>query len=539
MFRLLDRYLIADLLRVIGLTTAVLVTVIAFGATIKPLASGLLAPGDILRYVILAIVPMLQFALPFAAGFGATIVLHRMTSENEILAVSAAGVSYRRFLQPILGLGIVLSLVLLLLVQVVIPRFWVMMQQTIAEDATRMFVASLERGEAFRIGDLQIYADTYRIESTPGASGAEVRISLSKLAAIEEDDSGRLAQSMTARIALVDFYRVGDDRFMKLIGADVTRFDRESGVLASFPRAETGAIPIPNTFEESPKFMSLGELLRLRSDPEKYYEVREARDELAAALSWQSMWQALNDELAMNGELVLMRGDIRYRVQATGISRGRLLPREGETLISVEETRSGGRARTIDARVATIEVNDPGAFGGELEFVLLLRDLTIHEGNEADPPYQREQLDLTGLTSVLDAPRQSFQEMEIDDLFALSEAHMETSTDVARAVGGLQHELQSLSMEILARISQRCALAVTGMLLLLLGSVLAMALRNSLPLVIYLWAFLPSIIAILLISGGEQMIRDDSVIGGSLVLWSGNGILLVLIATTYLRLSRN
>ena len=35
----LYRYILKDLLRVIGLTTLILVTVIAFGATIKPLAN--------------------------------------------------------------------------------------------------------------------------------------------------------------------------------------------------------------------------------------------------------------------------------------------------------------------------------------------------------------------------------------------------------------------------------------------------------------------------------------------------------------------
>lgn len=537
MIRLLDRYLIGDLLRVIGLTTAVLVTVIAFGATIKPLASGLLAPGDILQYVLLAIVPMLQFAVPFAAGFGATIVLQRMTAENEVLAVSAGGVSYPRFLRPVLGLGVALSILLLVLVQVVIPRFWVMMQETVAEDATRLFVASLERGEAFRIGDLQIYADAYRIESNPAETGADVRISLSKLAAIEEDASGRLAQSMTARIALVDFYRVGDQSFMKLIGADVSRFDRETGVLASSPRAETSAIPIPNTFRESPKFMSLWALLELRTEPERYYKVSEAHDNLVAALSWQAMWQALNERLETTGRLVLTRDDTSYVVHAAGISRGRLLPPTGE-LVRIEETRPTGRSRTLRAESATIEVNDQGALQEGLTFRLALRELEIDDAG-SDPPYQREQIDITGLDVAEINAAEAYESMKPRDLLALAAPLRSESSDVERTAARLEHQLDSLSREIYARISQRTALAVTGLLLLMLGSVLAMTLRNSLPLVIYLWAFLPSIADILLISGGEQMIRDGSVWGGTVVLWSGNGVMTMLIAMTFFRLARN
>src|SRR5436189_4191181 len=108
---LLYRYILRDLLRVVGLTASVLVTVIAFGATIKPLANDtLLDAAQTAKYMGLAIVPMLQFALPFAAGFAATITLHRMTNDNEILAMSASGISYRRIMVPLIGLGVALTL---------------------------------------------------------------------------------------------------------------------------------------------------------------------------------------------------------------------------------------------------------------------------------------------------------------------------------------------------------------------------------------------------------------------------------------------
>ena len=71
---LLYRYVLRDLLRVMLLTTAVLVTVIAFGAAIKPLTNDqLLTAAQAAKYIGLAIVPMLQFALPFSAGFAATL----------------------------------------------------------------------------------------------------------------------------------------------------------------------------------------------------------------------------------------------------------------------------------------------------------------------------------------------------------------------------------------------------------------------------------------------------------------------------------
>ena len=79
---ILWRHLLSELLKVLLLTASVIVVVVAFGAAIKPLADNALGPGSVLKYVALATVPMMQFALPFAAGFAATIVLHRFASDT-------------------------------------------------------------------------------------------------------------------------------------------------------------------------------------------------------------------------------------------------------------------------------------------------------------------------------------------------------------------------------------------------------------------------------------------------------------------------
>ncbi|MFZ9882462.1 MAG: LptF/LptG family permease, partial [Phycisphaerales bacterium] len=122
--RILFRHIVADLCRIMLLTAAVLVSVIAFGAAIRPIMQNLLGADDVLQYVGLASVPMLQFALPFAGAFAGTIVYARLAADNEILAMSAAGLSYRKVLLPAAALGVVLLLGMAVLVDVGVPRFW-------------------------------------------------------------------------------------------------------------------------------------------------------------------------------------------------------------------------------------------------------------------------------------------------------------------------------------------------------------------------------------------------------------------------------
>jgi hypothetical protein len=76
-------------------------------------------------------------------------------------------------------------------------------------------------------------------------------------------------------------------------------------------------------------------------------------------------------------------------------------------------------------------------------------------------------------------------------------------------------------------------------LLLILGSVLAVLMRNSPPLTVYVFAFIPAILDIVLISGGEQLLRREPDFWGYLLIWSGNLILGGTCLVAWSRLRRN
>src|SRR6185295_10462720 len=81
-----------EMWKLLLLTAAVLVTVISFAATVRLTAEGRLGPLDTIKYMFLAMPPMLQYALPFASGFGATLAYHRMSQDNELTAAAGSGI---------------------------------------------------------------------------------------------------------------------------------------------------------------------------------------------------------------------------------------------------------------------------------------------------------------------------------------------------------------------------------------------------------------------------------------------------------------
>lgn len=225
----------AELLRVLLFTTTVIVVVIAFGAAIKPLADSSLGSGSVVKYVALAMIPMLQFALPFSSGFAATLVLHRFAADNELVAMSTSGIRYRTIFAPVLAVGLALLIVMFILLHTIVPRFWGRMQNMLAQDATSIFLASVSRGEALEVGQVSIYADTATVDPTPPDNGAEQRLLLQGVAAIQKNGAGEQVSEFTSEFATVDVHRGREGVIMKLAMTNGSGFNAAEGTVILFP----------------------------------------------------------------------------------------------------------------------------------------------------------------------------------------------------------------------------------------------------------------------------------------------------------------
>jgi lipopolysaccharide export LptBFGC system permease protein LptF len=537
--RLLYRYMITDLLRVGLLTTLILVTVIAFGATIKPLASDtLLTAGQTVKYMLLATVPMLQFALPFAAGFAGTMSLHRMAADNEIIAAAASGLSYRRLLMPVFVLGLLLMLVMAGLTQEVIPRFWGVLERAVRKDVTAVFQASLERGDPFSVGDLQIYADRPIIDNDPANTDADTRMVLVRVAVARLDDDGRVDEDVTANKAVIDIYRRPGATYLKMVLTDVVGYQPDSGTLASTTQIGPITRVIPDVLRDDPRRMTRTQLLALRANPDAYAGVMERKQRLARDLANVFLYAQIDERLRERGEIELVtNGSLgrRYIVRADDLSGARFRTDDGRPVEVIQFEQRGARFRML---AETARLHRHGSLS-ESMFDLELQDLQVTDLDDPATPVARKRVPLMNVSFVNVEPVDP-SELSSEELLRMA-AGLEgrDAGRVANTAQGLQRRIDELQREITARLIKRYALSVTATLLLLLGATMAMWLRDSMPLTIYLLAFLPSVLNLILISSGDHVIRDNSTIGGLGVMWSGNIVLTVLIVVAYVRLARN
>jgi lipopolysaccharide export LptBFGC system permease protein LptF len=536
----LYRYLLRDLLRVVGLTTVVLVSVIAFGAVIKPLADDqILGPLQVITYVGLAIVPMLQFALPFAAGFAATITFHRLTSDNEIIAMAAAGLSYRRVILPVVMLGALLTVMMVGLTQWVIPKFWGLMEQTITRDVTDLFANSISNQRPYPVGSTQIYADQLIQQDDPPDSEADERLLLIGVAAVETDDEGRVVMEVTAAQAAIDIYRDDDQTLLKLILSDTVVFRSETNEMWRSASVEPKAVVVPSVRRSEAKTMSRSELIALRATPENYESIRSRKSTLIDRLSDYALWTALQSTLQADGRLILADAGEptrEYEISADGVTAGGF-HRNNDERVEIVRVVDGVPDRRYRCEAVAMTRTPSGTLS-DAAFSLNLVGVEVVDLVGPDAPNYRQGLTLN---TVFPEPSAMavLNDLSVDELLARAAPLRAHNSHIERAADRLGTRRGELNWEITARIAKRYAMALTAMLLLALGSVLAMRMRHADPLAIYLCAFLPSIGDLVLISGGEQMMREGVMGAGLATMWSGNAVLAVATIWVLIRLSRN
>ena len=542
---ILWRHMTAELLRVLLLTTTVIVVVVAFGAAIKPLADSSLGSGSVVKYVALAMIPMLQFALPFSAGFAATLVLHRFAADNELVAMSTNGLRYRTILMPVVAVGFALLVGMFILLHTIVPRFWGKMQDMLAQDATRIFIAAVSRGEALEVGQISIYADTATIDPTPPDNGAEQRLLLQGVAALQKNGAGQPATEFTSEFATVDVHRGREGVIMKLAMTNGSGFNASEGTVVFVPTAQPQAVQLGRALEADAKSMTYFELQDVRNDLPNHIEVQPARQAVLLALTRAHVWQCIEQQLQTTGriELVEEGGRRSYQIEGATLENDIIKPKAGGQVRIVELDRAKPIREALCSQVV-MPFHSEDLVAGRVDLIAtapIAKDLLRSQGLSSRWPAR-----IYGL-SAAPCSTTAIGKIDFVEFTSRIQALSEPSTHIPKAIQAagsstltnLFRMMNMVDVDAFSHLCQRAALAWSAPLIILLGASLAAWKRNSLPLTMYLIAFIPGILNIVMIAGGQQVIRADNIVWGVIISWSGNAILLVCSMYALRQLARN
>ncbi len=551
---MLYRYILRELLKLLALTSGVLVLVISFVAAIKPMADGLLGPVTLLKFVCYTIPTMLGFVLPFAGAFSSTLVFIRMATDNEITACATSGMSYRKILLPVLMLGLALTMGLFYLSNFVVPKYYRLADRTIQRDLVTLLVSQLNQNKPFVFpntnfmvyADRAVIVDPSRLERSDPEP--EKVVDLHGVAVGQLDDKGRLRSDITAERALVFLYRHDEtNRSWVMIRLEnAMYYDVLRGELSMVGSTDIGPVRLPSPFHDDPKFLSLSELKTLGRSPERYDQVGEAAQRLARLLAVEklkvAMLKTLQPEHA-EGVLELsgiQRGDrffIRSPNAIAGAQRITLTAGESQP-VQIEYDTGGQVIRRYEAQKAHIQV-DQSEFSIEPSIIIQLYDTKVYDTRSLGRYSEHPVLNLQRAVwpePVLpgDAGQLRAESLRVQT----SEPPYSGIPKITAARASLASEIIHLGNKIMSQLNQRAANAVACLLLLLLGAVLSIQLKGQMTLVVYFWSFLLAIVSIIVIYTGGNMASsaECSLPTGLVILWTGNLFLIVVLTGLFYRL---
>ena len=532
-------YIFRDLLKLLLLTTAVLVTVIAFGAAIRPLSEGLIGPLRILEFILLAMPPMLQFALPFAAAFSATIVYHRLGQDNELSACAAVGVPYTHLLLPAATLGVFLTIGLSLLTNYVSPKFWEAMNRTAHLDAPEFFVRSVQHSEPISAGDLLIRARAVEQITPPPESNAYASLRVYGLVVMVLN-RGSVEAIGTAPQGVFNLTRVGENTIVNSILDQLVVINQDNDDLLRTRESQLEPWVIPTSFKDSPKFMDINKLHAIVKAPQNFWRVAQKIDAFRIWLAKRRFFRYINEQLHATGRAVLTgtpgNDGSPSRVRIEIYAKSIFVRNTDEWLIYAGKNKQNNNTanpsiriiRFIDGR-PDVEWNCPSAtIRPVLNSMLVEPTVTINLvkptvtilASSVKTKRQKASFPRLHATQPIAAP---IRNLPVADLVKLARQFGDDKI-VQPMSQSIQREIQKVWRNILSRIHERTAMSVSCLIMMLLGATLAIRLRTSLPLTVYFWSFIPAIGGLILISTGADIVRmiDASDLLGLLVTWSGN-----------------
>jgi len=563
--RTLWRYIFLETLRLVAIAAIVLVTVIAFAATIKPLADGKLDPAQAVTFMLLAVPPMMAYALPFAAGFGTTLAYHRLADDNEDIAARAGGLSHRSVLVPALALGLLLAGGVVLLNDQIIPRFLRKMEQIITLDLTQVMVNQLDRGQSATFNTTEIHADSVLEYPPPEGSPHYRMVRLQGLTAIETDSAGDVtleATSSSAWLVIVPAAALTADQ-RAAFGPDDTVakiiFDNGNamfeGEYFSLEGFETPAQALPSVFDDDPKYLTGSQLDELKDTPEAMSFVEQRRTALARAIAQTQTELTLLRRARSDNQIIFDAPGGRTIYAASDAltphpeGGWRLAPPPGQDSIGIEELDSDGtltRSTAQRARLVEVPATSSTGFGApsrsapvSLRFRLELEDVEIGTStgdSRFQATTQRDRLTLDALV-LEDDPMPELVTKSSRALLATADRSADVP-NIAYRASELRDRIERLRREVLSKRHERYAMAASCLVMVLTGAVVALKLKDAMPLVVYLWSFFPALATIILIASGQGATHKSGLLGLPL-LWSGVIGLAAYTFTTYRAIARH
>lgn len=146
---ILQRYVLLELIRVFLLSLTAITGILVMAGIVAEASQQGLGPAQIVKLLPLLVPETLPYTIPATTLFAVSVVYGRLSNDNEITAIKAAGIPISKVLWPALWLGLVVSAGVLILYIDFIPRCHHQLRTTPLKDLEELIYMRLRRDGSF------------------------------------------------------------------------------------------------------------------------------------------------------------------------------------------------------------------------------------------------------------------------------------------------------------------------------------------------------------------------------------------------------
>jgi len=526
----LHKYIFRELLRVFVLTVVALTLIMSLGSILRPVQEYGVGPWQVIHLMGYFLPITLTFVLPMAALFAGALVYGRLTSDNELDACRASGISLLTLVYPGLALAIIVAIANLLLSFHVMPAFIHLAEKSFKANAKQILFRNIQQKRYYKLppdGRYLIYAD-----QTSSQNDA-----LSGVVIIEVKHN-EIKKIITAEGAKVSFKLADKFNEVQIIAyrANQMGAEGEGGAGLLSLRTEFGSL-----LGDDIKFKKIDEMKRIKADLMQFYPIDKLARDTYAQLTTELLAQDIKTRIAdVTNSFYNLLGEpnsVKFTARQC-IAREEEVELLGDVVVKEYDTDSKRPLRTLRCAKASLHIE-----GDKLAPTLTM---DIYKARVEGSEELRMRDIIRGLLppQAVEAIANQFR-TENGSLQAEKLASpllgMEQSTELTSLQNTLRRKIKKTLVQIKAETHSRLVFGIGCVSMIAIGIGLGIIKKGGHLLGAFGASCVPAAVLIVCIMSGKHLTENLGAqnVSGIALMWAGLAFLSLLAVVIYGRLLKH
>ena len=542
----LYKYIFRELLRVFLLALVALTLILSLGSILQPIQQYGAGPRQVVIFMFYFLPITLTFVLPMAALFAGSLVYGRFTSDNELDACRASGISIINLVIPGLFLAVVVAISNLFLSFYVMPTFVQLAEKSLKADIKQMLFRSIEQKGYYKIeippdDTFLLYADDVDVQNdtlygviltkTEGSELEEINTTESAKIKIVPHEQGNEIQITTRNI-----YRMSSDHAVK-VGSTVLT-------------PEFGSFLADNI-----AFKKLDEMRKIKADMMRFEPVAKAARETIVQLTTELLAYDIQNHFAetkkqtapevneVSQDMFELSGEpnsVKFTEASCTLYKEKI-DLSGEMTVTEFDSKTGKILHTFMCKDASLLIES-----GRLEPTLAM-DITSARDIETGEITMRHYISGLKVPKSIEKIISQFKNengsINVQKLAAgtIAVPGFETGSELTGLRKKLLWEIMNANSDIKAEIHSRLVFGLGCVSMILIGIALGILKRGGHLLSAFGASCVPAAILVVCIMSGKQLTENlgAQTVSGITIMWAGFGTLCLISVALYYYLIKN